>query len=467
MLQWVYVCIFFVFKICAAKVDEDFENKAALTYKTLKSCIRFADTRRFSFKFPKDAQKHYDELMTITEQFRGLSPHKKNSYFESTNITASYDQGGTGSSIYEQKWIENHFVDAFSKKSLTYFRGLFPLFVQWSDVQLHHKHQQQKLSGKRIKDRGGARATAYEMFRPLLKVMRKDVLYITVSQANRGLSMFTYDFPNVIVINSGGVGNIPIPLVRGNLPYQSPYNQQTNMKMKMKVKVNKNTLKPFPVDIGFYGSAGHSSSRKKVLGSIQSAVDQINNNYNQNRKKKREMIYESAMYPSPEWIVKVDNTSFVLAPRGFGRQTFRLAETIQIGRIPIYVYDDYPWLPYQDTDIDFISKPLPLTYAAPQFTLMLQKRQVTLEYIQQLSSLLEEQEQYSATSTSRLFQIYQRMAEIRHYFTYEGIIEQIDAFFHDPLNVMGTNGSGSGGNYLRCVKWSRGQAEILTDSVIL
>ena len=42
-------------------------------------------------------------------------------------------------------------------------------------------------------------------------------------------------------------------------------------------------------------------------------------------------------------------TMFNLAPMGMGRASFRLAEIIQTGRIPIYLYGDYPWLPYHQT----------------------------------------------------------------------------------------------------------------------
>ena len=40
------------------------------------------------------------------------------------------------------------------------------------------------------------------------------------------------------------------------------------------------------------------------------------------------------------------NTIFNLAPRGFGRTSFRAAEIIQLGRIPVFLYDDIPWVPY-------------------------------------------------------------------------------------------------------------------------
>jgi hypothetical protein len=38
---------------------------------------------------------------------------------------------------------------------------------------------------------------------------------------------------------------------------------------------------------------------------------------------------------------------FNLAPIGMGRASFRLAEIVQIGRIPVYLYEDFPWSPYE------------------------------------------------------------------------------------------------------------------------
>ena len=40
-------------------------------------------------------------------------------------------------------------------------------------------------------------------------------------------------------------------------------------------------------------------------------------------------------------------TMFNLAPIGMGRASFRLAEIIQLGRIPVYLYEDFPWSPYE------------------------------------------------------------------------------------------------------------------------
>lgn len=42
------------------------------------------------------------------------------------------------------------------------------------------------------------------------------------------------------------------------------------------------------------------------------------------------------------------NSKFALAPRGNGRSSFRFFEIFQLGSIPVYVWDDIEWLPYQD-----------------------------------------------------------------------------------------------------------------------
>lgn len=38
---------------------------------------------------------------------------------------------------------------------------------------------------------------------------------------------------------------------------------------------------------------------------------------------------------------------FGLSPRGYGRTSYRLYEMLQLGTIPVYIYDE-PWLPYLD-----------------------------------------------------------------------------------------------------------------------
>lgn len=48
------------------------------------------------------------------------------------------------------------------------------------------------------------------------------------------------------------------------------------------------------------------------------------------------------------FIEKTLDSKFALAPRGYGRSSFRFFEIFQLGAIPIYVWDDIEWLPYKE-----------------------------------------------------------------------------------------------------------------------
>lgn len=59
-----------------------------------------------------------------------------------------------------------------------------------------------------------------------------------------------------------------------------------------------------------------------------------------------ELVNRVLEYEGPHWEHVMRESSFSLAPRGLGRTSFRLFETMHLGLIPIYVWDDYEWLPY-------------------------------------------------------------------------------------------------------------------------
>ena len=46
------------------------------------------------------------------------------------------------------------------------------------------------------------------------------------------------------------------------------------------------------------------------------------------------------------------SSRFALAPRGYGRSSFRFYEIFELGTIPIYIWNDKNWLPFQDV-IDY------------------------------------------------------------------------------------------------------------------
>jgi hypothetical protein len=46
------------------------------------------------------------------------------------------------------------------------------------------------------------------------------------------------------------------------------------------------------------------------------------------------------------------NSKFAFAPRGYGRGSFRFFECLQLGTIPVYLWNDVEWLPFQN-EIDY------------------------------------------------------------------------------------------------------------------
>jgi hypothetical protein len=52
-----------------------------------------------------------------------------------------------------------------------------------------------------------------------------------------------------------------------------------------------------------------------------------------------------------DWKLFLDITArskFTLCPRGYGAQSFRLYEAIQLSSVPVYIHDDNKWLPFSD-----------------------------------------------------------------------------------------------------------------------
>jgi hypothetical protein len=51
-------------------------------------------------------------------------------------------------------------------------------------------------------------------------------------------------------------------------------------------------------------------------------------------------------YQGKDWRDVMTNSRVSLTPRGFGRSAYHVTEILQSGLIPLYVYDDTPWIPY-------------------------------------------------------------------------------------------------------------------------
>lgn len=107
----------------------------------------------------------------------------------------------------------------------------------------------------------------------------------------------------------------------------------------------------------------------------------------------------------------VDITSdskFSLAPRGYGRSSFRFFECFQLGSIPIYIWNDKEWLPFKNI-IDY-------------------KKLCFSIHISEIDSL---EEKLINTTQEKYTAMWDYYNSVKHLFTLEGMSKQI-------LNEIGT-----------------------------
>jgi hypothetical protein len=97
-------------------------------------------------------------------------------------------------------------------------------------------------------------------------------------------------------------------------------------------------------------------------------------------------------------------------------------EVVQIGRVPVYLYDDVPWLPYEGTNISLS----------------------TFGYSGRMGNLMQLAKQLKSVDEKEYQEKLRRVKEVRTHYTYKGLIQQLEKFFSNPL--------GSSGGDLRCTR---------------
>jgi len=148
--------------------------------------------------------------------------------------------------------------------------------------------------------------------------------YFTVSQFDDGIKeILPLDTVNFVA--GGNMDGIPIPLICSPIPQQ--------------------LLTETPKDIfcSFVGTYVNSERYKCRFD--------LYNNYSRNKNfyfsKPRHWNRQIAEDRFQEFINITKRSTFTLCPRGYGKQSFRLYEVIQLNSIPVFVYDD-EFLPFKD-----------------------------------------------------------------------------------------------------------------------
>lgn len=157
--------------------------------------------------------------------------------------------------------------------------------------------------------------------------------YFTIVQYDDGPLL---NLPNNTIVYGACSGDIPIPLI-----YEDKNNTLQNIPKKT---FNDKTL--------LCSFVGNITSNDIYPNVRQEIFNKLSNNYNFH------LINSGGWTPSVNknlqniFIETTINSKFALAPRGYGRSSFRFFECFQLGTIPIYIWNDINWCPFQNV-IDY------------------------------------------------------------------------------------------------------------------
>ena len=220
-----------------------------------------------------------------------------------------------------------------------------------------------------------------------LDVLPENGRYFTIVQFDEGIR---HRIPKNTVVFGCCAGEIPIPLT-----YENP---ELFSSIKKKSWNEKNIL------CSFLGKPTHSL-RQKVYNYVKQFPDYF--------------YHVPGNYDKKMYINKCVDSKFCLAPRGFGRSSFRFFEVLKFGSIPVYIWDDKNWSPFKNL-IDYSRLCITLNIAD----------------IDKLDGILRSitKEQYE--------QMLAYHEKIKHLFTYDGMCQEIIRTVNKSIIIHSSAGLG-------------------------
>lgn len=219
-------------------------------------------------------------------------------YLRLLNLTISARKYPTHSwDGYNGPWTEDVWISTFCcNKNISEFGPYIPVFVPWLNI---------------FKKKRKIYKNITQIY---FKMLKKDFLYITVSQSSYGIegSTKTWDAvpPNLLIIAPSGRGHIPIFLHKGEQQIAEPLPKNNTILFIGKLKRIKRNL--------------------------------IVKNFQKFFKENITVFHEKV----EDWQNLYRRYDLILSPRGNGRGCFRTTETLLMGLIPILAFDDFLWVPY-------------------------------------------------------------------------------------------------------------------------
>jgi len=202
--------------------------------------------------------------------------------------------------------------------------------------------------------------------------------YFTIVQHDDGPLL---DLPPGTIVFGSSTGTVPLPLI---------YEDVTERLLK-EPRVKKDIL------ASFIGSMTHP-----IRDAMIKAVDGKDGIVCQGKNGWSAHVSDDL---ADVFIKLTLRSKFCLAPRGYGRSSFRFFEAMSLDTIPVYIWDDICWLPYQDV----------IDYSA--FSVIIHKDDIQKTY-----------EILSSISDDKYEEMQCALREVRHKFTLEWMCKYIYNF---------------------------------------
>ncbi len=154
--------------------------------------------------------------------------------------------------------------------------------------------------------------------------------FFTIVQHDDGILLnLPKEIKDKLLIFGACTGDIPLPLI---------YEDTTETIEKYRSKNQYIVKKEFQAS--FIGSETHPV--RKLL------IEKLQKNPKIKIQSSKSWTNSISSKAADNFLETTIKSEFCLAPRGYGRSSFRYFEAIQLGVIPVYIWDDKEWLPYKD-----------------------------------------------------------------------------------------------------------------------
>ena len=212
-------------------------------------------------------------------------------------------------------YLEEYFFRKISEENPQCKRKYIP--VKWTNFQIECWFSSKKQEMQHILD-------------DWVKENPSENGYFTIVQYDDGPLL---SLPVDTLVYGACYGDIPIPLIYEDI-------NNTLINIPKKIFKEKEILCSFVGNI----TANHVTPNVR-----QEMFNTLENNLN------FRLIHSGGWTPEVNkqlqniFIENTINSKFALAPRGYGKGSFRFFECFQLGTIPIYLWNDEEWLPFKNT----------------------------------------------------------------------------------------------------------------------